>query len=255
MTNSDVIKVEFNWNKTVVRFHTFFSNRTSEHRPHQTTHTMSLCKYKYLFVVLVIFCVNNSANTQVGDYDDGYCAPYNGKVCKQFISSSQVWYSKFLDSGWENEKITRKLWKELVAQLSGLCRIAAEVYYTFVVMLSELIYKWWHWPMFLFAFFIYRKCFVLMHFQCVWLETEWQVNCHSVTKTVSLRISNFVTMTGYWLKRRKRKACTTNLEDIFVFRIVRNFHDTTDRQSRRFALMLGWLKWIWMKSHVRLGVL
>lgn len=89
---------------------------------------MSLCKYKCLFVLVVIFCVNNSAaNTQAGDYDEGYCAPYNGKVCKQFISSSQVWYSKLLDSGWENEKITGKLWKELIDQLSGLCKIAAEV--------------------------------------------------------------------------------------------------------------------------------
>lgn len=23
----------------------------------------------------------------------GYCAPYHGKVCKSFITSSQVWYS------------------------------------------------------------------------------------------------------------------------------------------------------------------
>lgn len=113
--------------------HTLFANEIVAGHTKQTYNTMSLCKYKYLLVLFVIFCVNNSANTQAGDYDDGYCAPYNGKVCKQFISSSQVWYSKLLDSGWENEKITRKLWKELIAQLSGLCKIAAEVIHYIVI--------------------------------------------------------------------------------------------------------------------------
>lgn len=123
-------------------------------------HTMSLCKYKYLIVLFVIFCVNNSANSQAGDYDDGYCAPYNGKVCKQFISSSQVWYSKLLDSGWENEKITRKLWKELIAQLSGLCKVAAEVIQLHCRVANYgLLTRCFY--------FIFRKCSVLTHFLCV----------------------------------------------------------------------------------------
>lgn len=28
------------------------------------------------------------------DYAVGYCAPYHGKVCKSFITSTQVWYNK-----------------------------------------------------------------------------------------------------------------------------------------------------------------
>lgn len=63
------------------------------------------------------------------DIEEGYCAPYNGKVCKSFINSAQVWYSSSSDSsgGWENEKITTNLWNDLISELTGLCRIAAEV--------------------------------------------------------------------------------------------------------------------------------
>lgn len=57
-----------------------------------------------------------------------YCAPYNGKVCKSFISGRQVWYSADDQSGgWENEQIASGLWDELINELSGLCRFAAEV--------------------------------------------------------------------------------------------------------------------------------
>lgn len=59
--------------------------------------------------------------------ENGYCAPYNGKVCKQYITG-QVWYS--LDDptgGWKNEQVTTALWDELISDLSGLCREAAEV--------------------------------------------------------------------------------------------------------------------------------
>lgn len=28
------------------------------------------------------------------EYVVGYCAPYHGKVCKSFITSTQVWYNK-----------------------------------------------------------------------------------------------------------------------------------------------------------------
>lgn len=62
------------------------------------------------------------------DMEEGYCAPYNGKVCKRFISSSQVWYSREDPSGgWANEQITSNLWEEMISELSGLCRSAAEV--------------------------------------------------------------------------------------------------------------------------------
>lgn len=59
--------------------------------------------------------------------EKGYCAPYNGKICKNFISH-QVWYSREDPTGgWKNEQITTALWEELIGDLTGLCRTAAEV--------------------------------------------------------------------------------------------------------------------------------
>ena len=73
-------------------------------------------------------------STAGGDWDDppeeeeGYCAPYNGKVCKSFINSRQVWYSREDGTrGWENEKITAALFRDLINDLSDYCRPAAEV--------------------------------------------------------------------------------------------------------------------------------
>ncbi|GAB0095531.1 Tyrosine-protein kinase receptor [Sergentomyia squamirostris] len=61
------------------------------------------------------------------DYEEGYCAPYNGKVCKSFIGSRQVWYSREDPTGgWENEKITTGLWEEMISELPHSCRAAAE---------------------------------------------------------------------------------------------------------------------------------
>lgn len=61
------------------------------------------------------------------DEEKGYCAPYNGKICKKFIST-YIWYSREDPSGgWKNEQITTALWEELIGDLSGLCRTAAEV--------------------------------------------------------------------------------------------------------------------------------
>ncbi|ETN59607.1 tyrosine-protein kinase transmembrane receptor Ror2 [Anopheles darlingi] len=62
-----------------------------------------------------------------GDEEEGYCAPYNGKVCKRFINSRQVWYSREDGTGgWENEKITTALFEDLINDLPPYCRPAAE---------------------------------------------------------------------------------------------------------------------------------
>lgn len=53
-------------------------------------------------------------------HEDGYCAPYNGKVCKAFIKSTQVFYSG--SGGWENEKVTTGLFTELIEDLDELCQ-------------------------------------------------------------------------------------------------------------------------------------
>lgn len=73
-------------------------------------------------------------SSAVEDWDDpveeeeGYCAPYNGKVCKSFVNSRQVWYSREDGTGgWENEKITAALFRDLITDLPDYCRPAAEV--------------------------------------------------------------------------------------------------------------------------------
>lgn len=63
-----------------------------------------------------------------GKFEDGFCAPYQGTICRSFIRSSQVWFSRVDPNyGWENEKITAALWEEMMPSLPKLCRNAAEV--------------------------------------------------------------------------------------------------------------------------------
>jgi receptor tyrosine kinase len=61
---------------------------------------------------------------------EGYCAPYNGQVCKSMLNGTGlVWYNISYDNtgGWLNEQITGGLWKELITTLEEPCRSAAEV--------------------------------------------------------------------------------------------------------------------------------
>lgn len=44
--------------------------------------------------LLVVAADNNDSYGDNSDYEEGYCAPYNGRVCKSFITTSQVWYSR-----------------------------------------------------------------------------------------------------------------------------------------------------------------
>lgn len=63
-------------------------------------------------------------------YEEGYCAPYSGKICKSFMGENHlsVWFSrKDPTGGWTNEKITSDLFKELLVDLPEYCRKAAEV--------------------------------------------------------------------------------------------------------------------------------
>ena len=64
------------------------------------------------------------------DYSKGYCAPYNGPVCRGYLQGrGLVWFNVSQDSsgGWLNEQITRNLWDEVIANLAEPCRSAAEV--------------------------------------------------------------------------------------------------------------------------------
>ncbi|XP_055689281.1 tyrosine-protein kinase transmembrane receptor Ror2 [Lutzomyia longipalpis] len=80
------------------------------------------------FCVLLVFLGHHLCFSRAeDDYEEGYCAPYNGKVCKSFIGSRQVWYSREDPTGgWENEKITSGLWEEMISELPLICRAAAE---------------------------------------------------------------------------------------------------------------------------------
>lgn len=59
----------------------------------------------------------------------GYCAPYNGKVCRNYLNGTGlVWFNISYDNagGWLNEQITAGLWDEMVLGLKEPCRSAAE---------------------------------------------------------------------------------------------------------------------------------
>ena len=64
------------------------------------------------------------------DYLKGYCAPYNGQVCRNYLKGrGLVWFNVSQDNsgGWLNEQITQKLWSEIIEKLEEPCRSAAEV--------------------------------------------------------------------------------------------------------------------------------
>ena len=75
----------------------------------------------------------SNGNDQKGDQKktlEGYCAPYNGQVCKKYLQGrGLVWFniSKDDSGGWVNEQITQSLWNELITKLHEPCRSAAEV--------------------------------------------------------------------------------------------------------------------------------
>ncbi|XP_069164828.1 tyrosine-protein kinase transmembrane receptor Ror2 isoform X2 [Procambarus clarkii] len=59
----------------------------------------------------------------------GYCAPYNGRVCRQHLAGAGlVWYNITATDkgGWLNEHITRELWGEMIDNFREPCRTAAE---------------------------------------------------------------------------------------------------------------------------------
>ena len=64
------------------------------------------------------------------DYSKGYCAPYNGQVCRNYLKGrGLVWFNVSQDNsgGWLNEQIAQKLWSEIIEKLEEPCRSAAEV--------------------------------------------------------------------------------------------------------------------------------
>jgi muscle, skeletal, receptor tyrosine kinase len=72
------------------------------------------------FLLLVVW-----KSVEVKSNESGYCAPYNGKICKSHITG-QVWYPSTRSGGWENEEITTGLFSELITELEGMCEIPAQ---------------------------------------------------------------------------------------------------------------------------------
>lgn len=62
----------------------------------------------------------------------GFCAPYNGKVCRKYLARLDwVWYNLTDDenaaAGWLSEQIVQNLWEEMNEKLKEPCRSNAEV--------------------------------------------------------------------------------------------------------------------------------
>lgn len=85
---------------------------TSEHRITGQFIAEMAALYKALAILFIIESVHL------------YCAPYNGKICKNY-STGYVWYNE-TNKDSDNEKITAGLWKEMISTLNEPCRSNAE---------------------------------------------------------------------------------------------------------------------------------
>lgn len=64
------------------------------------------------------------------DIPKGYCAQYNGKICRKYLNASiLIWFNNTLENegSQQNELITTRLWDEMLPSFSKNCRPAAEV--------------------------------------------------------------------------------------------------------------------------------
>lgn len=84
----------------------------------------SSCSFFLVVVCLTLIFINQVKS------EDGYCAPYNGKQCKNLIrggaGGQAVYYPSTRSGGWENEEITKNLFAELIAEVDALCEQAAQ---------------------------------------------------------------------------------------------------------------------------------
>lgn len=127
------------------------------------------------------------------DFEEGFCAPYTGKVCRSFIRSSQVWFSRVDPNyGWENEKITQGLWDEMIGGLSGLCRAAAEV--NLFRIITHLLVLLTLGEVFLVLFG--RNSYARMRFRSASLRMVRRSSCRCATRTAWRRTRSSATMTG-----------------------------------------------------------
>lgn len=75
-------------------------------------------------MIICILCIISSAWGQ--HYEKGgMCAPYGGKICKNYRGGRQVWFPS--TGGLNNEQITIGLWEEMISTLKEPCKSAAKV--------------------------------------------------------------------------------------------------------------------------------
>lgn len=77
---------------------------------------------------------------------EGYCAQYNGKICRTYLNASiLIWFNNTLENegSQQNEFITAGLWDEMLPSFSKTCKPAAEVlkhYFSFYNLITLVIY-------------------------------------------------------------------------------------------------------------------
>jgi len=70
------------------------------------------------------------------DLPKGYCAQYNGKICRNYLNASiPLWFNNTStnEGSEQNEIITSGLWDEMLPSFSKTCRPAAEVLILFKI--------------------------------------------------------------------------------------------------------------------------
>ena len=85
----------------------------------------------FMLYILKGFFFAFSENDAVEDVtkSKGYCAPYNGQVCRKYLQGrGLVWFNISQDNsgGWLNEQIAQNLHDELIRKLAEPCKSAAE---------------------------------------------------------------------------------------------------------------------------------
>lgn len=78
-----------------------------------------------IWIILFTSVLTSSFSAQTGT-EKGSCAPYNGKICRQYLSGAGQRYIVSSDGGVTNEQITAGLWEEMIQGFKEPCRSAAE---------------------------------------------------------------------------------------------------------------------------------
>lgn len=159
------------------------------------------------------------------------------------------------DGGWKNEQITTSLWDELIVELTGNCRVAAEVNIWLSLAIKSLHISGilcTHIKSISNQFFsiVFRNYCVRMPFQGVPSKMVARKCYHCAMKIVWPHISSSVTTIGFYWKRNVIVACHWRPEAIFDYPTANHCHDTITLLSIQHAPMLVLPKCIQKISHV-----